>query len=241
MNRILRYILSFFFFINISLVFLVAIVFLPIVLLSLIFDKKRIFVSKMTVLFCRYFLWSSFFWKINYLHNPHLQAKKTYIYIANHQSLLDILAVFFIKFPFKFVAKRMLFSVPVVGQYMQLSQLIPIRRGNKQSINQMLKAASHHLLIDNSLLFFPEGSRVLENTVKPFKKGAFLLAIKHQIPIVPVAIHCIKKPLMQKIFHGKGRETITIKVLDPIFPQAKDTAQALAEKSRKLIANELGL
>ena len=241
LSRYIRYLIFFFLFINVTLIFSVALILLPIIGCSLMVDKRRIFVTKISAFLCRCFLRGSYFWKINCLHNPHLQANKTYIYVANHQSLLDILAAFFIKYPFKFVAKQMLFSVPIVGQYMRLSKMIPIRRGDKESIEQMLKTASEQLLAKNSLFFFPEGSRVLENTVKPFKKGAFLLAIKQQVPIVPVAIHCIKKPIMQKILSGKGRESITVKVLDPIFPEEKDTAQTLAEKSHKAIATELDL
>ena len=214
---------------------------LPFVLLTIFFDKKRLIFNSLSTYYCRYFIASSYFWKVNYIHNSLLEPKKTYIYVSNHQSLTDIPAAFFIKYNFKFISKKSLFSLPVIGYYMKMSGFLSIQRGSKESISKLLQLANEHLENKNSLLFFPEGRRVSGNTILPFKQGAFTLAIRHNVTIVPVMIKCTKKSVMHKIVHGKGRERITVKVLDPITPTKNETAQELAKKSYEVILKEWGM
>ena len=116
-----------------------------------------------------------------------------------------------------------------------MSQCVPIKRDNKRSVAEMLSACGDHLKKNNSLFFFPEGTRILDKKINLFKPGAFALALKYQVEIVPVVIHCIKKKIIEKIRHSRGRETISVKVLDPIPIDENETAKQLAKKSHSKI------
>lgn len=117
-----------------------------------------------------------------------LDNRKTYIFISNHQSHADILVLLHLKHSFKFVAKQELFAIPFLGWGMTVARYIPIVRGDHRSGIETLKRASHYVHKKISVLFFPEGTRSLDGNIRDFKAGAFKLAIKEQVPIVPIVI-----------------------------------------------------
>jgi 1-acyl-sn-glycerol-3-phosphate acyltransferase len=87
------------------------------------------------------------------------------------------------------LSKKSLKWVPVFGQYLYFSGAIFLDRKNNKDAVAALRAAGRRLLEQNaSLLVFPEGTRSLTptNTLNPFKKGAFHVAIEAGIPIIPV-------------------------------------------------------
>ncbi|OFZ47346.1 MAG: hypothetical protein A3D92_18615 [Bacteroidetes bacterium RIFCSPHIGHO2_02_FULL_44_7] len=118
----------------------------------------------------------------------HLKRGETYIFVANHQSIADILAVLHLRHPFKFVAKQELFWIPFFGWSLFLSGYMPIARGSKTSGRAVLERASHYLKRGVSVLLFPEGTRSLDGELRDFKPGAFKLAAEEGIPIVPIII-----------------------------------------------------
>jgi 1-acyl-sn-glycerol-3-phosphate acyltransferase len=112
-----------------------------------------------------------------------------YIFMSNHQGSYDIFALLgFLPFQFKYVAKKELFSIPILGQAMKTTGYISIdREGTRETVKAMNEAAGR-IRDGMSVLIFPEGSRSPDGSIQPFKKGGFTLAIKSQVPIVPVAI-----------------------------------------------------
>lgn len=117
-----------------------------------------------------------------------LDPRAVYLFVSTHQSLGDILAAFFIDHPFKFVAKRELFRIPVFGTAMSLSGYIPLNRGDRESGRECLERARRYLRSGISVLFFPEGTRSRDGTVQPFKTGAFRLAVEERVSVVPIVI-----------------------------------------------------
>lgn len=111
------------------------------------------------------------------------------ILIANHQSNIDILAIL-LTLPgrFRVVAKRLLFWIPVFGWCMKLAGMIPIDRGNRARAFRSLDDAAERVKEGDPVLFFPEGTRSSDGRLLPFKKGAFVIAIRSGVPIVPVSI-----------------------------------------------------
>ncbi len=113
------------------------------------------------------------------------------ILIANHQSCIDVAAVYLVGLNFRWVAKLSSFCIPGVGFLMFLSGHVPLlrrtKRGNLSSKSHMLKVC-HNLLKDgNSVSMFPQGTRDRHNLLD-FKHGAFTLAIGEKVPIVPMSI-----------------------------------------------------
>lgn len=120
----------------------------------------------------------------------HLVSGKTYIFAANHRSNFDIFALFSV-LPGKFlwVAKKELFKVPVLGQALSRMGSIPLDRDNLQAAVRSLNQAASKVQAGTSMIIFPEGTRVPEPELKPFKKGVFIMALKAGQPLVPVSIN----------------------------------------------------
>jgi 1-acyl-sn-glycerol-3-phosphate acyltransferase len=111
------------------------------------------------------------------------------ILMANHQSLLDVPALFH-KLPYniRFVAKKELFYIPVFGQALKRVGHIAVDRGQSAAARASLDSGADQIRAGVTVAVFPEGTRSKDGAVLPFKKGGFVLAIKSGVPIVPVSI-----------------------------------------------------
>ncbi len=151
------------------------------------FDKKRRIVHRQC------FWWSDLiialnpYWKVTVSGLENIDKNRTYIIIANHQSLADIVLAYQVKIQFKWVAKKSLFKLPFVGWSLSLAKHIKLERGNFSSIKKVYKEAAYWLKAGTSVLFFPEGTRSKTDEMGDFRNGAFKLAIKEKVPILPIA------------------------------------------------------
>jgi 1-acyl-sn-glycerol-3-phosphate acyltransferase len=119
----------------------------------------------------------------------HLPARGPVIYMANHQSNFDILALFAgIPLQFRWLAKQELFRVPLFGLAMRRSGYIPIDRSDRRKAQQGMAEAARRIQEGTSVVIFPEGTRSPDAALLPFKKGGFILALQAQVPVVPVVI-----------------------------------------------------
>jgi 1-acyl-sn-glycerol-3-phosphate acyltransferase len=131
--------------------------------------------------------------------------------------------------------------VPVIGWNMWMNGYVPLRRGDRASVVRMMEQCDEALAAGNPIMMFPEGTRSTTGNMRPFKPGAFELAIRNHVPIQPVVIRGTSDALPRRGFVLQGRHPISITVLDPIPPdefQGND-ALALAELVQKRIASEL--
>jgi len=129
------------------------------------------------------------FWKLGVSGAEHLDRRQTYIVVANHQSLLDILVLFAgLGLHFKFIAKKELFAIPFLGWHMAVAGYVPVDRGNKESAKQAVHEAGELLERGVSILFFPEGTRSPDGEIHEFKTGAFRLASEKGAAVLPVVI-----------------------------------------------------
>ena len=112
-----------------------------------------------------------------------------YLFVANHQSNLDIPALMgYLPVSFRIVAKKSLFAIPVFGWCMSCLGFIAIERENPRSALRSLQEALDTLTGGMALLLFAEGTRSLTGELQTFKPGAFYLAQRSRLPIVPVSI-----------------------------------------------------
>jgi len=119
----------------------------------------------------------------------HLQKKRSYVFMSNHQGSYDIFALLgHLPFQFKWLAKKELFSIPILGWAMDAVGYIPIDRGGSRETVKAINKAARKIQEGMCLVIFPEGSRSPDGSIQPFKKGGFTLAIKSKAPIVPIAI-----------------------------------------------------
>jgi 1-acyl-sn-glycerol-3-phosphate acyltransferase len=135
-----------------------------------------------------------------------IDTSKPHVYAANHASALDI-PVLYVNLPFQFriAFKKELLSYPIVGWQLRRSGQICIDQQNPSQSISSIRAALKGLKQGLPLVIFPEGGRTSDGDIKPFLPGAFFLAIKAQVDIVPVALVGTYELLPMNTYHVKCR------------------------------------
>lgn len=111
-----------------------------------------------------------------------------YVVVANHESQADPFLLSFLPWDMRWVAKESLFKQPLVGWAMKFGGDIPLRRGEGDSVRACLAECERALAGGISIMMFPEGTRSQTGELLPFKDGAFDLAIRTGVPILPIAL-----------------------------------------------------
>jgi 1-acyl-sn-glycerol-3-phosphate acyltransferase len=161
---------------------------LPVFLVTAPFDPKRRFGHWYAQRWGRMILRLNNRWKHSVYGQERIPRDRPLVVIANHQGMGDIMMAFCLDLHFKWISKRSNFFVPFMGWFMFHAGYIPLKRGQKSSIEKCMAKARQYLDMGVSVLFFPEGTRSKDGVVQPFKKGAFQLAIDGQFDILPLAI-----------------------------------------------------
>jgi 1-acyl-sn-glycerol-3-phosphate acyltransferase len=142
--------------------------------------------------------------------------RKPYVVVCNHQSMADIPLISNLPWEMKWMGKKELVKLPVFGWMMRLAGDISVDRKNPRSGAQALLKAQWYLQQKCSVMIFPEGTRTLDGRVRKFSDGAFHLAIKNKVSILPLVIEgshdCIPKNSWK---FGKPSD-IYLKVMPPI-------------------------
>ena len=180
-------------------------------------------------------------WSVTTAGRDKIRRDATYIVVSNHQSQLDILVAFHLFFPFKWVSKAEVFKLPFIGWNMALNRYIRLKRGDKESIRQMMAACEKALAQGCSVFFFPEGTRSKTGQLKPFKPGAFILAHQMKLPILAVAISGTQKALPKHSLNFHGRHAIRIEVLEemPYASFSHQSVEQTAAMVRQRIADHV--
>ncbi|XP_024922981.3 1-acyl-sn-glycerol-3-phosphate acyltransferase BAT2, chloroplastic isoform X2 [Ziziphus jujuba] len=110
------------------------------------------------------------------------------VYVSNHQSFLDIYTLLTLGRPFNFISKTSIFLFPIIGWAMFLLGVIPLKRMDSRSQLDCLKRCMDLLKKGASVFFFPEGTRSKDGKLGAFKKGAFSVAAKIKVPVVPITL-----------------------------------------------------
>ncbi len=116
---------------------------------------------------------------------------QSYVVVANHLSTFDIMACLLaVPLPIRFLAKKELFRIPVLAQGMRAVGIIEVDREARGAVHAEVNRQSKELVTKGrSLIIYAEGTRPRNGVMKPFKKGAFTMAIAGQLPILPLSIH----------------------------------------------------
>lgn len=206
------------------------------------FDRKLVVLHRFTCFWGSLYTWVNPLWPVTVRGREKVRRGETYVMVANHLSLLDILVLFRLFRHFKWVSKIENFRVPCVGWNMRLNRYIPLRRGDRESVVQMMAACEKTLAEGNSIMMFPEGTRSVTGELKEFKTGAFELALAARRPILPIVLGGTSNALPKRGFVLQGRHPITVTILDPIPSERFEgmSPKELTEQVRGVIAEAQG-
>jgi 1-acyl-sn-glycerol-3-phosphate acyltransferase len=205
------------------------------------FDRRLRALHLFTCFWASLYTWFNPAWRVTVEGRARIRRDRTYVMVANHQSLLDILVLFRLFVHFKWVSKEEIFRVPCVGWNMSMNRYIKLRRGDRESVAAMMARCGETLAEGSSVMIFPEGTRSVDGRLKAFKPGAFILAKRHSVPLLPILIQGTSAALPKRGFILRGRHRIRVKILDEIPVESFEdaTVEELLERTHERFARAL--
>jgi 1-acyl-sn-glycerol-3-phosphate acyltransferase len=214
---------------------------LAIFLLTVPFDRRRALLHLYTCAWGYHYVKLLPLWRAEFEGLEHIRRGQTYMLVANHQSLGDILVLFGLFKHYKWVSKRAIFRTPFVGWNMWLNDYVALTRGDPKSIEAMMQASRVHLQRGSSVMMFPEGTRSTDGNIKAFKHGAFTLACELGLETIPIVIDGTRDALPKHglmLDHPWGLR-VRVRVLSPMRAHADEPVAAFMERVRERMIAEL--
>jgi 1-acyl-sn-glycerol-3-phosphate acyltransferase len=168
-----------------------------------------------------------------------IDASRPHVYAVNHASALDIPVLYvYLPFQFRIAFKKELLAYPIVGWHLKRSGQICVDQQNPAGSIGSIRSALKSLKAGMPLVIFPEGGRTPDGEIKPFLPGAFFLAIKAKVDIVPVALIGTFDLLPMNTYHIKC-QPLEMRVGEPISTQGLSghDMQALSDKVQKAVTD----
>lgn len=168
---------------------------------------------------------------------------QAYVIISNHQSVFDILAlVTSLGIQYRWTIKKEVLKIPLFGHALYASRNIFIDRSNTERARESIRKGLDRLPAGASVMFFAEGTRSPDGTLRNFKKGGFIVALERSFPILPVTVNGSRTILPKgSIVFKPGH--ITVVVGDPIDTHGyrHENIEELMAKTRDVIQSNLVL
>jgi 1-acyl-sn-glycerol-3-phosphate acyltransferase len=180
-------------------------------------------------------------WRLHISGSLIADPRRPYVVISNHQSLADIPIISNLPWEMKWMAKVELFKLPVVGWMLRMAGDIPVDRENRRSGAQALLKAKEYLQQKCSVMIFPEGTRSPDGCIGPFNDGAFHLAVREQVAILPIAVEGSRDCLPKRSWRFGASQDISLHLL-PIIETTGLTPEgvpALRDSVRTLVLTEV--
>ena len=202
------------------------------------FDKKRVVVHTLSIWITNaVFGFSGIKRKVIGMEN--IDPKASYVMVLNHNSMADIITIYNLPLVFKWVSKREVYKIPIIGRLLLFHGDIVINRASAKEAMQLVHDKGKEWLSKGaSVAIFPEGTRSKDREIHNFKAGAFLLAKDAGVPILPIVLDNTDK-MMRKGFFMNWSNRITIKVLPPISKEeveARSVKEIMAEVHDSMVA-----
>ncbi len=170
-----------------------------------------------------------------------IDREMSYVFISNHQSNLDGLAIgSSLPSPLRFVIKKSLLKIPIMGQAFKLGRMIPIDRNEGKKALETINRYGRELRNGISALFFGEGRRSRDGRLQPFKKGGFIFSITSKLPLVPITIDNSFNLMPSGAVHIKsGTIRIIVGAAISTVDMRVEQVDQLLEKVRSVISENL--
>ena len=180
------------------------------------------------------------FWDFRVVDDVHPDPRRPYVFVANHSSNADPFLVAMLPWEMKWLSKKSIFDIPLLGWQMRVAGDVEVERGNKESSRRAIEELRERLGRKLSIIVFPQGTRSPDGTVGPFREGAFRLAIEAGVDVVPLAVSGTAESLPKgSIAFRKTSASVT--VLPPVSTKGLtvEDAPRLAEQVREEIARSI--
>lgn len=152
-----------------------------------------------------------------------IDKNQPYVIVINHMSMMDIMSIYPLPIVFKWVSKREVYKIPMVGRLLYMHGDIVINRSNpKEAMRFVHTRGLEWLKKGASVSIFPEGTRSADGEIHNFKAGAFILAKDAGVPILPVVVEGTNT--MRKGRWMNWRNRVIIKVLPPVSKERIEEA-----------------
>jgi 1-acyl-sn-glycerol-3-phosphate acyltransferase len=180
------------------------------------------------------------YWDFHAIDGVHPDARRPYLFVANHKSLADVFLLTLLPWDMKFLSKESVFRIPLLGWQMRVAGDISLSRGDKESARHAIEQMRERFQRRLSVVVFPEGTRSQDGSLAPFREGAFRLAIELGVDIVPLAVAGTETALPKHSLVLRPTSA-TVTVLQPVTVAGLTAADAprLAERVRAVIGQAL--
>lgn len=171
-------------------------------------------------------------WRRTILGREKIDSKTSYVIVINHNSMADIIALYFLPLNFRWVSKREVFRMPYIGPLLTIHGDIAIDRGRgAEAMRKVVEDGKLWVSRGASIAMFPEGTRSKTGEIQRFKMGAFALAKEAGVAILPVVLDGTRD-VVKKNYLFNWRNHLKISVLDPIPAEEVATADMSALMTR---------
>ena len=162
------------------------------------------------------------------------------VIVANHESGLDILCLFLLGSPARFLSAAWVRSIPVVGRLFRWSEHIAMDGARRESREAAMRMVAESLAAGTPVAIFPEG-RIPEpgEGLADFRPGAFRAAIAARVPVVPVVLSGTGRAWAKGAWVVEGRHEVHVAVLPPVLPEPGESAESFAGQVRERMASRL--
>ncbi|MDR7275300.1 lysophospholipid acyltransferase family protein [Catenuloplanes atrovinosus] len=199
------------------------------------FDRRKVVLHLYSSAWAVFYVRLNPLWRLRTSGRRRLPWRGGAVLVANHASLIDILVLFDLFRPYKWVSKSEIFAVPFVGWNMRLNGYVPLVRGSGESVRRMMARCGELLDRGVPVLIFPEGRRSADGRLQRFKDGAFELSVRHGVPVYPIAVHGTGRALPKHGLVLRSQVDARVEVLEPLLPSDYPDTAALREAAHHKI------
>ena len=206
-----------------------------------LFDRERRLAHRLGTWWGNWLLGVNPFWHLRVVGAGRIRNDRSYVLVSNHASLSDIVCLFSLGHPFKWLAKKSLFQIPFLGWAMKVMRYISLERGQYGSIRKSYGEALDCLQKNISVLIFPEGTRSRTGEMGHFKSGAFRLALESGRPIVPIVLAGTEKVISKGKAGFGGTGVAYMSILPPMETKGLrlEEEESLKKKVEAVMRQEL--
>ena len=166
----------------------------------------------------------------------YLNSKQSYVFVGNHQSLLDVFAVYgWLPNNFKWMMKKELRKIPFVGTACAVAGHIFVDLSNPRAALQSVELVKKELVDGISTVIFPEGTRTKTGEMGRFKQGAFKIAMDLNLPVVPISLSGFYQAMPRNQFFVTPGARVHLNIGKPVYLQQFEDINAAMEYLRNQV------